>query len=104
MVAQKSDIKWKLIGPLITIVIVLTGFVGSYYTVKANVADLKVDQAKVEAQLKQHEEEITDLQINEAQESQVIKNIGQALDRIEEQTQKIPDIQSDIAVLKQKVQ
>lgn len=104
MPAAKGDWKWKfLVGPLVTLTIVGVGFLGSWYTVKANVGELKTDQARIEDRVDRHEDEITDIKIKDARNSQVIENIGDTLQKIEQQTSQIPKIQADVQSLKDKI-
>lgn len=104
MPTAKGEWKWKfLVGPLVTLLIVGVGFLGSWFTVQANVGELRVDQQRIEQRVDQHEEEITDIKIQDARDSQVIKNIGDTLQKIEQQTSQIPQIKADIQSLKEKI-
>ena len=103
MPAAKGDWKLKLIGPIITVLIVLLGFAGSWFTIKANVGELKVDQQRIESKVDQNEKDITNIKIEDASSSQVIKNIGDTLGKIEQQTSQIPQIQADLESLKDRM-
>ena len=104
MPAQKGEWKWKfLVGPFVTLVIVGVGFLGSWFTVQANVGELKTDQQHLEQKVDQNEKEITDIKIEDARNSQVIENIGDTLRKIEQQTSQIPKIQADVQSLKDRI-
>jgi Tfp pilus assembly protein PilO len=99
----KSGIdKWKIIGPLITIVLVGLGFAGSWFTQKATVESLEKDQKKIEQKVENHEKDITELRIKDAQDTEIINNIGTTLNKIEQQTRDIPQIKADLDVIKRR--
>lgn len=102
MPTQDKNLKW-IVGPLITVVVVSLGFAGSWFTVKADVGELRADTLKIESRVDQHHDDLSNIKIKDAEQSQIVKNVSQSLSRIEEQTQNIPQIQADLEVLKGKV-
>jgi len=100
MPPRTRNYKW-LIGPIVSLCIVAIGWLGGWYTLRANVVHLEKQQSALEQTTDRHEVEIVNIKVKDASQTQVIVNIHQLLNKIEAQTQKIPQIQADISLLKE---
>lgn len=94
--------KW-VVGPIITLFLVSIGFLGSWFTVQANVDELKADQTEITVRVKTTEDNINNIKIKDAEQSQIVKDISKSLKKIEEQTSSLPRMQADLEIMKDKV-
>ena len=75
MPAKKSDNgrKWWFIGPLITVIVIGAGIVGSWYTGQEAVANTKVQVEQNETQIDENRKQITELRVRDAKQEQGIE-------------------------------
>ena len=82
--------KWKwLVGPVITLAIVLAGFIASWATTKTAVAEIQKDVAKIEQQADELENKVHELEVKGAIDSSVLQNLQSDVAEIKSDVKKL---------------
>ena len=80
---KEPGYKW-MIGPMITITVLICGLATSWGVTKTSLDQLDTQITKVELKLDEHEDKIRDIQIQQAGTNQVLKSIQNSLEEIKE--------------------
>jgi septal ring factor EnvC (AmiA/AmiB activator) len=80
---KEPGYKW-MIGPIITIAVLVCGLATSWGVTKTSLDVMKSQIIKVELKLNEHEDKIRDIQIQQAGTNQVLKSIQSSLEEIKE--------------------
>ena len=80
---KEPGYKW-MIGPMITITVLVCGLATSWGVTKTSLDQLDTQITKVELKLDEHEDKIRDIQIQQAGTNQVLKSIQSSLEEIKE--------------------
>ena len=80
---KEPGYKW-MIGPTITIVVLVCGLATSWGVTRTSLDVMKQQIIKVELQIDKHEDKIREIQIQQAGTNEVLKNIQSSLEEIKE--------------------
>lgn len=82
--------KWKwLVGPIITLAIVAAGFIASWSTTRAAVAEVQKDQVKLEETIDGLEEKVHDVELKTAVDSSILEQLRKDVGEIKSDVKKI---------------
>ena len=77
-----SDFKW--LSPAITVTVLVCGLGTNWGMTKTSLDTIKNQVAKIELKVEQHEDKIRDIQIQQAGNIEILKNIQTTLEEIKE--------------------
>jgi len=80
---KEPGYRW-MIGPMITIAVLVCGLATSWGVTKTSLDVMKQQIVKVELQIDKHEDKIREIQIQQAGTNEVLKNIQSSLEEIKE--------------------
>jgi septal ring factor EnvC (AmiA/AmiB activator) len=80
---KEPGYKW-MIGPMITIAVLVCGLATSWGVTRTSLDVMKQQIVKVELQIDKHEDKIREIQIQQAGTNEVLKNIQSSLEEIKE--------------------
>jgi len=80
---KEPGYKW-MIGPMITVTMLVCGLATSWGVTKTSLDQLNTQLVKVELKINEHEDKIRDIQIQQAGTNQVLKSIQNSLEEIKE--------------------
>ena len=71
------------VGSIITIAVLIIGLIGSWFTLKAEVTDIRDDMVKVELTQDRHTDELQDVKLKGVQDSSDIRHIKEKIEGID---------------------
>ena len=80
---KDSGYRW-MIGPALTIAVLICGLATSWGVTKSSLDMMRLEVTKIEIVLGEHEDKIREIQIRQAGDSEILKNIQNSLEEIKE--------------------
>ena len=78
---EEPKYKW-LIGPILSVSILVCGFATSWGVTKSSIDNLKTKINRIEISLDQNEEKIREIEIKQASSNEILKSIQKSLEEI----------------------
>jgi len=88
--ARADKASWvKLIGPLITVLVLSAGIIGGWYTNKASVATLQSNQVKLEDKVDKLSDTTHDIELKVVQERSDLKSVKEDMTEVKQDVKDI---------------
>lgn len=82
--SNSHNVWFKIIGPAITVAVLATGIIGSWYSNKESVSTLKIDYSKLENKVSKLEDSSHDIELKVVEEKSDLASVKENLQEVKQ--------------------